>query len=194
MTEPVKDFKDVELKLIILYIINTIVLPMSREQITDMVVGGEFMDYYTLQQNLTEMQEQGLLDTESENTMDKSTTRFTATEEGLITLEMFERRIPFSTRQTINRYAKENRRKIKKDYEKTATYFPNEDNDEFRVKCGMYEDDRALIELFITVDTREQAKIIQYNWRNSPYVFEQIMNALTKTPEPPEEPQENKVE
>ncbi|MCL2604341.1 MAG: DUF4364 family protein [Defluviitaleaceae bacterium] len=180
MTDPMPEYKDVENKLIILYLLNRMVLPMSRGQIAEMVLSGEFMDFFTLQQNLSEMVEIGFLDASQENAADNNTTRYTATEDGANTLEFFERRIAFSTRQAINRYANENRQKIKKDYEKTATYFPDENNDEFRVKCGVYEDKRALLELFISVDTREQAKFIQTNWqKNASVLYGQIINALT---------------
>ncbi|MCL2202576.1 MAG: DUF4364 family protein [Defluviitaleaceae bacterium] len=186
MTEQMKDYEDVENKLIILYLINRMVLPMSNGQITDILIGGELMDYYTLQQNLSEMVDIGLLESTQENAMDNNTTRFTATEDGANTLEFFERRITLSTRQAINRYANENRQKIKKDYEKTATYFPDEENDEFRVKCGIYEDERALLELSIFVDTREQAKLIQSHWRTNPGVYRKILEVLT-TAEPAED-------
>ncbi|MCL2500450.1 MAG: DUF4364 family protein [Defluviitaleaceae bacterium] len=180
MTDPMQEYKDVENKLIILYLLNRMVLPMSRGQIVEMVLSGDFMDFFTLQQNLSEMVEMGFLDTSQENASDNNTTRYTTTEDGANTLEFFERRIAFGTRQAIIRYANENRQKIKKDYEKTATYFPDENNDEFRVKCGVYEDKRALLELFISVDTREQAKFIQMNWqRNASVLYGQIINALT---------------
>jgi DNA-binding PadR family transcriptional regulator len=180
MNEPIQENKDVENKLIILYLINRMELPMSREQITDVIVDGDFMDYYTLQQNLSEMVESNFLESSQENAMDNKTTRFTITEEGSAALGLFERRITFPTRQAINRYANENRKKIKKEYEKTATYFPDDDNDEFRVKCGVYEDNRALLELLISVDTRDQAKFIQSNWqKNASLLYSHIINALT---------------
>jgi hypothetical protein len=126
------------------------------------------------------MVDMGFLDASQENAADNNTTRYTVTEDGANTLDFFERRIAFSTRQAINRYTNENRHKIKKGYEKTATYFPDENNDEFRVKCGVYEDQRALLELFISVDTREQAKFIQTNWqKNASVLYGQIINALT---------------
>jgi hypothetical protein len=201
MTEPANDYKEVENKLILLYLINRMVLPMSRTQITDLVLGGEFMDYYTLQQNLSEMVEMGFLDASHENAGDNTTTRFTATEDGMNTLEFFEKRIAPATRQAINRCTNESRSKIKKEYEKTATYFPDDENDAFRVKCGIYEDERALLEVFVTVDTREQAKLIQTNWRANADVYRRILEVLTTQGANPtnlhesaEEPAENTME
>jgi DNA-binding PadR family transcriptional regulator len=191
MADPAHEFKTVENKLIVLYLLNRMVLPMSRGQIAEMVLSGDFMDFFTLQQALSEMVDIGYLDASQENAADNNTTRYTLTEEGTNTLEFFERRITFSTRQAIIRYANENRQKIQKDYEKTATYFPDENNDEFRVKCGVYEDKRALLELFISVDTREQAKFIQSNWqRNASVLYGRIIDALT-TQAPEDSGEEN---
>jgi len=176
------DYKNAENKLLLLYLINRMEFPMSRAQVTDFVSGADFMDYYTLQQTLAIMVESGHLDATEENALDKNTTRYVVTGEGQTTLEYFEKHIPWSRRQTIDRYITENRGKIKKDYENTATYFPNVENDEFIVKYEVYEDRRALLELFVSVDTREQAKLIQSNWRaNASVLYQRIIEALTVT-------------
>jgi len=176
------EYKNAETKLLLLYLINRMEFPMSRAQVTDFVQDAEFMDYYTLQQTLAVLVEGGHLDATEENALDKNTTRYAVTGEGQITLEFFEKHIPWSKRQAIDDYISENRGKIKKDYENTATYFPNVENDEFLVKCGVYEDKRALLELFVSVDTREQAKLIQSNWRaNASGLYQRIIEALTVT-------------
>ena len=174
------EYKNAENKLLLLYLVNRMEFPMSRAQITDFVSGADFMDYYTLQQTLAVLVESGHLDATEENSLDNNTTRYVVTGEGQTTLEYFERHIPWSRRQAIDRYITENQGQIKKDYENTATYFPNVENDEFRVKCGVYEDRRALLELFVSVDTREQAKLIQSNWRaNASVLYQRIIEALT---------------
>ena len=174
------EYKNAENKLLLLYLIYRMEFPMSRSQITDFVRDAEFMDYFTLQQTLAVMVESKLLDATEENSLDNSTTRYAVTGEGLTSLEYFEKHIPWSRRQAIDQYITENRGKIKKDYEVTASYFPNVENDEFRVKCGVYEDKRALVELFVSVDTREQAKLIQSNWRaNASELYQRILEALT---------------
>ena len=179
MTET-SEFKIAENKLLLLYLINRMEFPMSRAQVTDFVRDADYMDYYTLQQTLAVLVEGGHLDVTEENALDNNTTRYVVTGEGQTTLEYFEKNIPWSRRQAIDGYITENRGKIKKYYENTATYFPNMDNDEFQVKCGVYEDKRALLELVVSVDTREQAKLIQSNWRaNASGLYKRIIEALT---------------
>jgi len=186
MTEPkpFNSFKEVENKLVILYLINRMVRPMSRGQITDVMLEGQFMDYYTLQQNLSEMVDMGFLEASLENAGDNNTTRYIATEDGNTTLTLLEKHILPGRRQAIDIYAGANQGKMKKEYEKTASYFPDDENDTFRVKCGIYEYDRALLEVFVTVDTRAQAKMIQSNWRSNPDLYLQILSVLTTAPPP----------
>lgn len=174
------EYKDVEKKLLILYLINRMELSMSRAQITDFVLNKDFMDYFSLEQTLAAMQDQGLLEATEVNAQDVSTTRYAVSNEGLQNLEYFENRIPRTARVLINQYIVENRGKIKRDYESTANYFPNLESEDFQVKCGVYEDNRVLMEIIVSVDTREQAKLIQANWKNnSSAVYQKIIDALT---------------
>jgi len=174
------EYKDVENKLLILYLINRMELSMSRSQITDFVMSKDFMNYYVFEQTLADMVEQDLLETTVENGQDANTTRYTVSNNGLISLEYFESHIPRPLRLLINQYVEENRGKVKRDYEVTATYFPNVETNDFQVKCGVYEDRRVLLELAVSVDTREQAKLIQANWRNNAsLLYQHVIGAIT---------------
>ena len=174
------EYKDVENKLLILYLINRMELSMSRSQITDFVMNKEFMNYFVFEQTMSDMLEQGLLEASVENGQDASTTRYAITNSGLISLEYFESHIPRPLRVLINEHVEENRGKVKRDYEVTATYFPNVDTNDFQVKCGVYEDRRVLLELAVSVDTREQAKLIQANWRNNAsQLYQHVIDAIT---------------
>jgi len=172
-TEP----KNPENKLLLLYLIEKMDLPLSRGQISDYISQDGFMDYFTLSQALGEMVEGGYLDI----TKDANTTRYSITDEGLQTLDYFEKHIPVSIRNKINHYIKENRRDIQKSFENTATFFANEENDEFVVKCGVYEEDRVLMEITISVDTREQARTIQNNWKaNAKTLYGDIIRTMAR--------------
>ena len=171
------DGQSPENKLLLLYLIEKMDLPLSRSQITDYIREDDFMDYYTLQQSLADMVDGGYLDV----TKDNNNTIYTITDEGLQTLEYFEEHIPITIRSKINQYIKDNRKDIKRAFENTATFFPNAENDEFVVKCGVYEDGRVLMELSISVDTRDQARIIQNNWKaNAKTLYGDIIGILAK--------------
>jgi len=178
------EYQDEENKLLIMYLISRMEFPMSRAQITDFIMEKELMTYYTLEETLAAVVELGYLEAVKEtDAQDENTTVYFITEEGITTLDYFESHIPKPVRQVITNYIEENRGKIKKAYETVANYMPNIENNEYRVKCGVYEDKRAIIEIFVSVDTREQAKLIQANWRaNASGLYLKIIEALTEPP------------
>ena len=178
------DYKTVENKLLLLYLVEKMDFPLTRSQITEYVQQADYMDYYTLQQTLAEMVEGGYLDKTVDMNQDKSTTRYSITDEGQTTLEYFEKHIPSPVRNKIINFVRDNRRDIKRDYENTATYFPNAENDEFTVKCGVYEDERVLMELVLSVESRELAKLTQTNWKaNAKTMYGKIMELMTTLPD-----------
>jgi len=177
------EFKDVENKLFLLYLISMMDLPMSRSQIVDFVLAKDLMNSFVLEQNLIDMVGRKFLDAAREDSRDESTTRYSLTEEGQANLELLENQIPRPVRNMIDQYVEENRGKIRKGFEKTAHYFPNADNDEYIVKCGVYDDKRGtmLMEIQVPVVTREQAKFIQTNWNaNYSSLYKRILTTLTE--------------
>ena len=171
---------DAENKLLILYLLNKMELPMSHGQITEFIIRMEFMEYYTLQEALWEMTEKGWLESASENSEDQSTTLFFLTPDGEIILELLQEKLTQRIKGHINKYVHENYKEHKRRYENTASYFPDLENDNFIVKCAIYEDKRPIIELSISVDTREQAKLIQANWKSDASVlYGKIIDVLT---------------
>jgi hypothetical protein len=164
----------VENKLVLLYLINKMDLPLSRSQITDFVREGEYMDYYTMQQTLEEMVVGAYL----EKIQDNNNTRFSITDEGVTTLEYFESHIPGGIRSKINKYVHDHFNTVKRDFEVTATYFLDNEINEYIVKCGVYEDKRILMEINVSVVSRDQAKMIQNNWKS--HVGEIYMHILNE--------------
>lgn len=169
------EYKRIEDKLLLLYLIDKMDIPLSNSQISQFALQEDYMDYFVLQQNLTEMTQTGFLD----KFQDNNTTRYTILDKGIEILEYFEKRIPMDTRAKINKYVIDNRKTIKKDYEITANYFYDHTNNEFIVKCGVYEDEAMLMELNISVVSKEQAKTICCNWKeNVKTLYGDILESL----------------
>jgi len=180
------ELSDVEEKLLLLYLIYLIDLPMSRAAITNFIVEKELMDYYTLEANLADMVEGAFLEVARENAQDVSTTLYTLTEDGLNHLKLLDSMISRPVKQVVNRYVEANRGTIQKSFEKSANYFPDDETGEFTVKCGVYDDKRGtlLMEITMPVVTREQAKQIQANWNaNYTALYQKVLAALTEMPE-----------
>ena len=153
----------VESKLLLLYLLEKMNLPMSTSQISEFVLEEGMLSFFELQQCLHEMTESKYLDMTKEN----NTTRYNVTDNGMSLLELFEKRVPMNVRNKIIKYVNENRANIKRAFETTANYFKDNQTSEYVVKCGIYEDDFMLMEVNLSVVSREQARDICDNWKNN---------------------------
>lgn len=170
-----------ENKLIILYLIEKIEVPLSNSEIIQFAQEKNLMDYFSVQQYLAELVESGLLDMTTEN----NSTRYTITSAGEDTLNYFIKHISNYTKTVINNYAKENSKRIRAEYAVTANYF-QEMNNEYTVKCGVYDSDgtTSLMEISVNVATKDQARIICRNWKNNAAdLYGEIMLRLATEPQ-----------
>ena len=93
-----------ENKLIILYLIEKIEIPLSNSEICQFALEKNLMDYFSVQQYLSELVESGLLEMATEN----NSTRYTITSDGEDTLNYFIKHISNYAKSVINNFAKEN--------------------------------------------------------------------------------------
>lgn len=175
-----------ENKLILLFLVKKMDIPLANSEICQFVLERRYMDYFTVQQYLAELVEVEYL----EKTVDNNTTRYTITEEGDTTLSYFVHHIPEGVKNEVNRFVKENTKRIRAEFSVTATYFP-ELNNEFLVKCGVYDTNGlSLMELSLSVPVREQAQRIVKNWKaNVNSLYTSILYSLMAE-ETPKEPKE----
>ena len=175
------DIINIEKKLVILYLLDKMDIPMSNMQITQFALEEEYMDYFEIQETLSDLEETGYLDKTSDN-------YYTLTAEGTTPLDFFSSRLPSPTKTRINNYVLDHRNKIKKDFEVTANYFYDHIHNEFTVKCGAYEDRSMLIEVNVTVNNKEHARIICSNWKaNVNELYGNILEALAAAPKEEQE-------
>ena len=173
-------YQNIENKLLILYLIDKMDIPLSDRQIAEFVLPFGFMSDFDLSRNLAEMTQNGFLD----KSLDINVIRYSILGKGGEALEFFEKRLPPETRGKINQYVIDNRRTIKKDYEINANYFYDHTYDEYIVKCAFYEDERMLMELNVSVVSNEQAKNICANWKeNAAKIFKDIILPLVDNAE-----------
>jgi len=172
--------QQIESKIMLLFLIDKMDLPMSNSQITQFALEEHYLNYYKVQLYLSEMVNIGYLDSSQDN----NTTRYTITEEGLLALESFMHYIPQGVRTRICKYVAENRKIVKQDFEIVANYFYDFEKKEYIVKCGVYEDDMMLMELNLTVVSKDQAIAICNNWKsNVDNLYGQIIHTmLSKRP------------
>jgi hypothetical protein len=152
-----------ESKLIILFLLYQMDMALSTAQLVDFAVDGEYMDYFSFQQYIAQLGDAGMIES---TTTENNTTMYTITSEGEEVLRLFSKQIPYSKRTAICDYVSDNKKRIKREFEVVANYFFNAEND-YIVKCGVYEDDTALMEISMSVVSKEQAKRIKKNWKDN---------------------------
>jgi len=171
-----------ENKIILLYIIEKIGMPVSNIQITKLVLEKKLMNYFLLQQLLNELCESGFL----EHVDTDGKLFYKISPSGKKTLEYFTSLIPFGIRSIIDNTIPEIRKEIRNDTFITADFVPKSEK-EFVVSCKMDEEDFTLIELHVTVGTKSDARNICENWKkHSQEIYSEIVNSLTRKRESPD--------
>ncbi|MBQ9519271.1 MAG: DUF4364 family protein [Firmicutes bacterium] len=169
----------VEDKLLILFLLYQMDTPMSVTQIAEFAVDKEYMDYFTFSRHLHELCNERLVDKRYENEQD----RYFITADGEQVLSYFSNKISNEDHVAVLDYTTKNKGSIKKDISVLANYFYNKEND-YTVKCGIYEDKRTLMEINVTVSTKEDAKLLKKNWKdNIPYLYGSLLQTLLMQPE-----------
>jgi DNA-binding PadR family transcriptional regulator len=162
-------------KLVLLYLINKFDIPLSYSHISQFALDGGMMNYVQLDTYLHEMAEIGYLDKSSND----NSTHYTVTDEGVTALESFIKAIPADTKARVTKFAADNSRTGQKDFENIANYFFDKETNEFTVKCGVYEDGMTLMEINLSVVSKDQALTISNNWKDdTSNLYEQILNLL----------------
>ncbi|WMI81557.1 DUF4364 family protein [Anaerotignum sp. MB30-C6] len=173
MADPIRQLA--EHKLIILHLVQKMGISLSNSEICQFLLNKEYMDYFSVQQYLAELVEAGWL----EKTKEHNNTRYTLTDEGEEVINYFQNHVKESVKEDISIYVKENSKRIRAEYAVTANYFP-EFNGDFLVKCGLCDDDGAqLMEISVSVVSKQQAQQICRNWRkNVSHLYGNFLTAL----------------
>lgn len=150
-----------EHKLIILHLLQKMGIALSNSEICQFLLEKNYMDYFSIQQYLSELETAGWL----EKTQEQNHTRYTLTDEGEEVINYFINRISDEVKNEINTYVHENSKRIRAEYAVTANYFP-ELNGDYLVKCSLCDDAGAtLMEISVSVVSKNQAQQICRNWR-----------------------------
>ena len=163
-------------KICILYLLNTINMPMSNSQLIDFAAETEMMDFFSLRDYLVDMRDTGLLEEYRTNNQ----TYYAITEEGEKTLRLFKSsRLSQKNSDIINFYISSHKKKIKTESEVIANWFYDPDSC-FLIKCGIYEGNATLMEVNVSVPDRDLAEHICRKWKGrSAEIYEKIFNELS---------------
>ncbi|MCL2702430.1 MAG: DUF4364 family protein [Defluviitaleaceae bacterium] len=164
-------------KITLLYLVNKFDIPLASTHITQFALEQGLMNYYQVLTYLQEMVDVGYLDKSSNH----GSNHFTITGDGAAALESFIKLVNNDVKNKVTKFAGENRRNVKKDFENIANHFYDRTTKEYIVKCGVYEEDMTLMELNLSVVSKEQAVAICTNWKaNVAGLYGEILGLLLK--------------
>lgn len=163
-------------KLIVLYILHKIDMPLTKTQLTNIILENNIINYFTLQECIADLEQSDLV--KLEETQQKLTYQLSSN--GLRTIEMLQEKINMSVRNAINDYVTKNKEVIKKESEIFADFQKNNEH-EYIVNLKVIENDIVLIDLKLNVVSVKQAKQICEKWKSSSgKIYGQIMDTLIK--------------
>ncbi len=150
-----------ESKLTILYLLNKMDIPMSKGQICQFALETNYIEYFSLQSYISEMVKSNFI----REIKDDEKLIYVNTIEGEKVLSLFSHKIPRHIKENVIQYIEKTKSKVKKELETKANYsYVGENN--YVVNCGIYENDKSLIEIKMNVVSKEQAVLVCKNWKN----------------------------
>ncbi|MBU5485449.1 DUF4364 family protein [Clostridium sp. MSJ-11] len=164
-----------ENKLLLLYIFDKIKLPITNNQVTQIVLENNFINYFTLQQYLSELISSNFLN----YTKNESKQRLQITEKGKKVLFLFGNRISKNKLDIVHAYLDKEITNIKKEVTILSDY-TIEDDDKYIVNLKALENDTVLIDVKLSVPSNNEARDICNKWKNnSSELYKTIINLLT---------------
>lgn len=163
-----------ENKLLLLYILTSLRDPISNYQLTEIVLENNLINYFTLQQYITELENSEFINFKAIN--DKKLLYITKKGENV--LSFFKDRISPSRKIAIDSYLGEKITTIKKELSLQSDYTPLGKED-FLVNLVAFEDTKTLIDLKISVPTKKHAISLCSKWKeNYSSIYTEIISLL----------------
>lgn len=170
-------FKDTselaENKLLLLYILHKLPTPTSNSQITQVVLENNLINYFSLQQYISELIDNGFISDFKENKSHK----LTLSDVGKNTLEFFINRIPADKLKIIDSYMELSHNNEKSLHTFSASFDKSEDSS--LVTLDIIENNFSIVTFKLPVENEEDAYTICDNWKsNGITLYEDILKIL----------------
>ncbi len=161
-------------KLMNLYMLKQVNIPMTNAQLTDFFLEYEYATYFSLQQALNELLETGLICMQSSH----NSTRYEITREGEETLEFFGKNISSAIVKDMDQYLKENRFRIRNEAAITSDCYKST-NQDYIVHCEIHEGKTTLLDISLSVPDKDQAEAMCSQWeKNHQEIYSYLMKIL----------------
>lgn len=163
-------------KLTILYMLDKAGFPLSNTQISNFFLEQEYTDYFRVQEVIGDLVNADLINFESTH----SNTQYTLTAAGRETLGFFKDKITDGIENDVKSFFERNKLEFRQENFILADYYKTT-NQNYDVRCQVRSDSTTVLDLTLSVKTKEQAEAICNNWKNSNEdVYAYLMDILLK--------------
>ncbi len=160
-------------KLLLLYLISKSDYKLTKKTITEFMLEKDYMNYFLVQQYLSELVESGFIRVTK---LEKEF--YSITDKGNIALSYFKDRILKEFKEDVEKKFIKTV-KDKKEEREVFSQFYQKENQQFVVNLRLIESDDILFSIYLDVPNEEQAKKISDLWKNNTeYVYQNILNIL----------------
>lgn len=163
-------------KLLILYILDTVDIPMNNAEITQFVLENNYMNYFIAQQYISELVSSKFIEYSTKD----GNEFYHLSQAGKDTLTYFNDRIPQHLKDEVDKKYEKKKEEMIKETQIIGNYYKKNDS-EFIVNLKVIEKDILLFNLALNVVSTKQAKLICNNWNESPQdIYKKILDLLIK--------------
>lgn len=164
----------IQLKLIILYMLDRVPFPLTKAQIFDFVLLHDYTDYLTLQQIMSELMDADMIMAKSM----RNRTHLSLTEEGSQTLEMFRKRLSDETIHQIDEFLNSNELELRNEVSIQADYY-KATSGEFEAHLVALDRGIAIADIKLSVPDVEIASQICDNWeKRNQEIYQMLVEKL----------------
>lgn len=162
-------------KLIILYFLSKTSQPMSNAIISDFILDNNYTDYFSIQQTLTDLTEDRMINTEQTH----SKSYYTIAPKGQETLDFFGNQLPDDTKKQIEDYLITNKISIINNTT-IHTDYTRIKHKEYLAKCSIHERGSVIMEVALNVPSEEEAiQVCQRFKEKNETIFSYLFRTLS---------------
>lgn len=163
-----------ENKLILLYTLKGLKLNLTKEQFSDLILETIYINYFKLQEYITELIESELVELNSTETRDY----ISISSKGITVLDLFQHIITDRKKQAIDEYLRNNIQDLIK--ETTVSSFIQEGHHgSYIVTLKAFENQDEIISIDLNLPSKQAAEKAAHNWKeNSQKIYSNIFKNL----------------
>lgn len=159
-------------KLLLLYLIDKSDYELTKNKIVDFILENDYMNYFLIQQYLSELLSSEFIKINEENDI------YSITNLGSTTLSYFTDRLPDKFKEHVNTIFVKSNEKVKLETEVLSEFYQKENN-QYVVNLKLVESDDILFSIYLDVPDKEEAERISNMWENNTEnIYKNILSIL----------------